>query len=644
LYGYRAFINRGLRLSPIVAAMITSSAWAVPPTFTDTAVSAGISYLQGPPLDPLATPEVSGMTGGAAAGDFDGDGWVDLFITRSNNTDILYRNLGNGTFADVSASAFGAGPVNAQTNGAAWADIDNDGDLDLYVTAINSAQHYLYINQGDGTFSEQAALRGASLSGNGTLFGTGVSFGDYDRDGYLDAFVADWRPNGAAPAGTPANARLLRNQGAANPGYFQDVTAAAGVAMDLVTGPNAGQSWSFSPRFSDLDTDGNPDLLIASDFGTSRLFWNNGDGTFTDGTAATGINTGWHDMGSTIGDVDGNGTLDWFVTNINYGSLPDADPNGNRLFLNNGGRSFTDATAAAGVRNGDWGWGAALFDYDNDGDLDLVHTNGFPDGDQYINDPMRFWTNDGTGVFTDAAAAAGLTDTGQGRGLLTFDYDNDGDLDLFIVRNGDSPILYRNDGGADNGYLRVKTIGTVSNRDGIGARITVTPDAALPGESIVFEVNAGSNYLSQSEFTATFGLGPGAATIDLVTIRWPSGIVQQFTDVAVNTTLNAVEMAVADDLNGDGFVGIDDLNIVLAAWNQAVPPGDPLADPSGDGFVGIEDLNMVLGNWNAGTPPNAEASGTVPEPGSLSLLLLCGMKLLTRRHRAPGRRGRTPAT
>jgi hypothetical protein len=587
-------------------------------TFTDVTATSGISYNQ---FSGSSSNTFTDMTGGAAAGDVDGDGLIDLFVTRLNATDILYRNKGDGTFEDVSLAA--GLTLNRPTNGAAFGDIDNDGDLDLYVTTTAHNRFYLYINNGSGVFTEQAVARGAQMTNNLGAYGQSAAFGDYDRDGYLDLVTGDWGTHAAF-----GSARLLKNQGAANPGYFTDTSAASGTNVFPTE-----TAFRFSPRFSDLNDDGLPDLTFAADFLTSQLFWNNGDGTFTDGTQAAGVGTDQNGMGSTIADFDGDGDLDWFVTAIK--AHPD-DPNplqdtGNRLYVNNGDGTFHDGTDAAGVRDVGWGWGTSFFDYDNDGDLDLIATNGW--GDYHADDRTTLWQNN-NGVFTNVSDASGITDNRQGRGLLTFDYDNDGDLDVFLVNNSSTPVLYRNDGGNDSDWLRVTTQGTVSNRNGIGAKITVDPDSSIVGDEMVREIDGGSNFLSMSEMTAHFGLGVAAGTVDSITIRWPSGIQQMFFNVAANTELLAVEAYLAGDLNGDGFVGIADLNIVLGNWNQNVTPGYHIwGDPSGDGFVGIEDLNEVLGNWNAGTPPPVFATD-IPEPGSVAVLLLALVPVGVKRFRA----------
>ncbi|WJW76302.1 FG-GAP-like repeat-containing protein [Thiohalobacter sp. IOR34] len=515
--------------------------------FTDVTLAAGIDYQQHQLPDPSPSfHQADYMSGAAAAGDYDNDGWVDLYVTRLDGPDLLYRNQGDGTFVDV-AAAVGITRGNG-SNGAAWADIDNDGDLDLYVTSLSDKRFYLYINDGKGGFTEEAAARGASIGGTDEHYGFSVTFGDYDGDGYLDIHTTEWRTDDLNPGAAASNSRLLRNQGSSRPGYFDDVTLSAGVSVDAVPGTAAG-TFSLASRFADLDQDGFQDLLITGDFGTSRLFWNNGDGTFTDGTQAANVGTDENGMGSALADFDGDGRIDWFVASIYDPENTCATASctwrgsGNRLFRNNGDRTFTDVTDSAGVRDGSWGWGASFIDYDNDGDQDLVLTNGmnFPNeatytlDDPFENDVMRFWENDGAGVFTEKAALVGLTDTASGKGLLTFDYDKDGDLDIFVVNNGGRPVLYRNDGGNANDWLRIECAG---HRTCIGVRVKVRVEPTSPEQ--VFEFNAGSNYLGQNEMVAHFGVGSGSRAIDQVQVVWPGGALQTMTRIPRNSTLKII--------------------------------------------------------------------------------------------------------
>ncbi|RIK79132.1 MAG: hypothetical protein DCC67_10850 [Planctomycetota bacterium] len=591
--------------------------------FTNATAAAGITHNSALPNCPTCGPTFAQeQSGGAAAGDFDGDGWVDLYVTRYFDSDVLYRNNRDGTFSDVTLTAFPGGVGNRQTNGAAWGDVDNDGDLDLAVATLNESRHLLYINDGLGRFAEEGATRGVHVTGEPLTSGTSVSMGDYDRDGYLDMYIAEWR--GFTADSIPAQARLFRNLGAEAPGHFSDVTASAGVAMDVVSWPLAGKSLSFTPRFSDLDRDGHTDIAVASDSKTTRLSWNNGDGTFVNGTAAAGIATGTNDMGFTLADFNRDGWLDWFVTSIGRGT--GVHPSGNRLFLNNGNRTFTDVTQAAGVREGGWGWGAEALDFDNDGDLDIAHTNGMgiaaPDRTMLLRHTGDF----AAPQFVDASAESGITDAGQGRGLLTLDYDRDGDLDLFIVNFGEPPILYRNDGGNAGNWIAIKTVGSQSNRDGIGAYVTLTPDVNQPGVVYVAEIDGSSSYLSQSEMTAHFGLGD-IATIDRIEIVWPSGYRQTLADVAVNQRITVAE-GLFSDFNGDEQVTAAD----LAAWGGRFgdsSTADPAGDADRDGDVDGADLLMwqrQFGRTVGGAAASAQAA--VPEASSAGVAMAGGVAAL----------------
>ncbi len=479
------------------------------------------------------------MTGGAAAGDFDGDGYVDLVITRLDDYDLLLRNRGDGTFEDVTRR-WGLDDFREATNGAVWGDIDNDGDLDLFITAVGGTRHWLFVNEGRNGFVEEGMKRGAALDTDDQRVGFSASFGDYDGDGWIDLHVTEWRPSQLVGEGS-TGVRLLRNRGAAAPGYFDDVTMEAGVNMVGVVSQTQDTltegTFAFASGFVDLDGDGLLDLTVASDFGTTRLFWNDGDGTFTDGTVMAWVGTAQNAMGLTFGDYDLDGDFDWFVTSVyqtSSGSPGTEGPgprDGNRLYRNEGNRRFSDRTDAANVRNGGWGWGAAFFDAENDGDLDLVMTNGMEVMPGQDADPMRYWENDGAGGFRSRSTVVGLDDRGDGKGLLVLDIENDGDLDILVLNNGAPPLLFRNESTGTGNWLRVTAEGVQSNRDGSGARVTVHAAGMLP---MVRQVGASTHFLGQSDERLHFGLG-GAERVSLE-VYWPaSGISTRYDDVAANS-------------------------------------------------------------------------------------------------------------
>ncbi len=612
----------GVAAVALLAIPVSPRARAV--TFTDVTTAAGISHVQSTPAGNATLPGTAFMTGGVAAGDFNNDGLTDLVFTRLGDTDILYRNLGGGVFEPRTTTAgFSAATL---TNGVVSGDIDNDGDLDLYMTGgAGDTRNYLYLNDGSGAFTDAGTLRNVALANGKARNGQGSSFGDYNNDGYLDLMVGDW--------GHPAadnQSRLFLNRGATQPGFFDDVTVAAG--LDVYRKDTA---YRFAPRFVDLDRDGHLDLTIASDFMTSQLFWNNGDGTFTDGTLPAGVGTDFNGMGTAFADYDGDGDLDWFITNItNAPENPGGAGGWNRLYRNNGGRTFTDVTQEAGVRDSRWSWGTTFFDADNDADADLIATNGW-NGIGWADDRTYFWTNDG-GVFTDVSDAAGITDTAQGRGLAHLDYDGDGDLDLVVVNHEGAPVLYRNNtmempGPAGSGaYLRLHTEGTASNRDGIGAFITVTADLADPDTRQVWEVDGGSSFLSQNEHTAHFGLGIFEGNVDLVTIEWPSGLVQHLHGTEANQTLTVVETDQAPaqgDVNFDGVLDSLDLDWLRVALDDPTlyaalfgVDAEESCDLNGDGNTDAGDTAHLLTTVLGGTIGDANLNGQV-EQGDLDAVL-----------------------
>lgn len=526
--------------------------------FVDVTDQAGIGQLQYTTPDCGSMPQCGpeSMSGGAAAGDYDNDGNVDLFVTRLDATPFLYRNKGDGTFEDkTAASGVDLGGKLLKSNSAGWGDVNNDGCLDLYVTAMRDVRNYLFMGDCKGHFTEEGVQRSATpVETKPTVFGMGMTFGDYDRDGFLDMFISEWRADFVRgrdtpwPQGTDHHNRLLKNNGAANPGTFTDVTKAAGIELSgRSKDPDFRGAFGFAPTLIDLNDDGWLDLAIAADFVSSGIWWNNQDGTFTDGTKSSGVGTDEAGMGSTFGDYDQDGRIDWFITAI-FDACKDCGRShaidGNRLYHNDGNKTFSDRTDRAGVRDGAWGWGATFIDYNNDSWLDIAHTAGFhmpgmPHIDRFRNDPTFFQRNNGDGTFTEIGEEVGIRDSKDGRGLLALDYNNDGAMDLLLVQHGLKPRLFKNDGGSKNGWVNVKAVGSKAPRDGVGARIRVTYDKSkAPLEGVV---TAGDNFQSMNPLLQHFGVGSGKAKITEVRVSWPSGCAQIFRDVERNTTVEARE-------------------------------------------------------------------------------------------------------
>jgi hypothetical protein len=539
-------------------------------TFTDVTEAAGLDE----PHGGTATGEAA-MTAGAAVADVDADGDLDVFLTRVGRANRLLLNDGSGQFEDASERAgLGGSASAAGSSAAAFVDVDADGDLDLVVTGAGAASTSLLLNDGDGVFSDATTGSGLddlpSLPEGRDAQMHGITVADYDRDGRLDLLMTHWDdviPAALADAGddlrpddqgsivcarrdwlaergfpraegAPANrGRLYRNEGG---GRFRDVSTELGLPFDEVLG--------FTGSFSDVDGDGWDDLLLTGDFCTSRLFRNVEGTRFEDVTAAAGVGTDENGMGSVVTDLNGDGHPDWFVTSI--GPVDDAPAplslgggfgsSGNRAYLNRGDGTFVDATDQLGVRNGGWGWGAAIEDFGNDGRLGVVMTNGYSIGEDDDRspgapavDPLMLWLLDDEGS-TQVGEAAGLVDTGLGRALVPFDMDRDGDLDLLVANHGDSPRLYRNDTPSRH-WLVVQLDDPASpgNRHGVGARVTVTPRG---GEPITRWIVGGGSYESQVPTEVHLGLG-GVDEVERVEVRWPDGAAQVVDDVAADQVL-----------------------------------------------------------------------------------------------------------
>jgi hypothetical protein len=574
-----------LRIAMVVAAALTGASVASPPSFTNVTATAGVGVSH-------STTGFSGSAwaGGGAVGDFNRDGRMDLFLISGgtgNRADYLFINNGNGTFSDR-AEAWGLTTVH-RGKSAAVGDIDNDGWLDLFVTSAgpigtpSAGQHKLYRNNGNGTFTNIAASAGVAFADpSAESAWTGV-FGDYDLDGDLDLFVG-----GYAGTASSTEQHLFRNNGNLT---FTDVTRASGILnTPLPIAANAA-------RFVDLDGDRWPELVVIADFKGSQYFGsacfkNNGDGTFTDMTIAAGLGKEQNGMAQAILDVDNDGLLDLYATSIDSAPVL----TGNQLYRNQGNGTFSEIGHAASVYAGGYGWGAVGVDVNNDGWEDLVETNGDASpASAFYNIPSKLWVNNGDLTFAEVATESGLIFTQKGRAVMRLDYDADGDQDIVIVRNNGPVALFRNDlsDAADTHWLRILLNTHAAEGlapDGIGAAVRVTAG----GVERMRVMDCGASYLATSELSAHVGLG-SATSVDGVTIEWPNGVVQSVGPLATNQTIS-IDYAPPPpscpaDLDADALVGASDLALVLGAW------GTSAGDIDGDGLTASSDLAVLLGAW-----------------------------------------------
>jgi hypothetical protein len=498
--------------------------------------------------------------GGAAFVDYDGDGWPDIFLVngwrlegfgdQAPPTNKLYRNKHDGTFEDVTKKA--GLERSGWGQGVCAGDFDNDGHVDLFVTYWG--QNVLYHNNGDGTFRD--VTEAAGLKSPRVRWGSGCAFLDYDRDGRLDLFVANYvdfdlrtatepgtnpRCNfkgltvNCGPRGLKGESDLLfHNQGN---GTFSDVSEKAGIAR--IRG-----NYGLGVLTGDFDNDGWPDIYVANDTNASLLFHNRHDGTFEEigvpaGCAYDADGKEVSGMGVSAADYDGDGWLDIFKTN--FSDEPAS------LYHNGGDGNFVEAGLEAGIgRNQKWlGWGCGFFDYDNDSwpDIFLVNGHVYPEVDHAnlglsFRQPKVLYRNHEGTHFEDISAQAGasVTAPAAGRGCAFGDFDNDGRMDIIINNMNDIPALLRGNCRDQNHWLAVRTIGRKSNRSGIGARVY-----CLAGKRRQMdEVRSGGSYLSQNDLRVHFGLGT-AVRAESVRVQWPSGIVDVVRDVKADQVITVVE-------------------------------------------------------------------------------------------------------
>ena len=526
-------------------------------TFVDATDEAGIRFRHSSGTRSSLLPEDMGS--GAAFADIDNDGDIDLYIVniprpltqdaRANSqTNVLYRNNGDGTFTDITDSA-GVGDQ-GYGMGCVFADYDGDGNLDLYVT--NYGANILYRNNGDSTFTNVTKMAGVACE----LWSTGAAFADVDRDTDLDLYVCNYvtydlekleqMQAESLQSGKPVPSALnphvfepqdnvfYRNNG---DGTFTDVTAEIGVA--------APGGRSMQCIFSDFDNDNDLDLYVANDTSVNYVYHNDGNGVFADVSNESWAADFRGSMGLTAGDYDADGDTDLFMShwvdeeNALYRNLLKEDPSSGHIrFVD---ESYSAMLAEVSIKQ--IGWGTALFDYDNDADLDIFVTNGstfqeLGNPEVLIPQADALYRNNGDGTFTDVSGTTGIEalPARVGRGATFGDYDNDGDVDIFIVNNHAPATLLRNDGGNRNRWLHIELVGTDGNRNAIGAKIQlITTDRTQ-----IREIYAGDSYMSANSFIAEFGLGD-ATQIETLQVTWLNGETKALHNIPTNQRVRVTQ-------------------------------------------------------------------------------------------------------
>jgi len=509
--------------------------------FTDIAAQAGIKFAHYRGNDGIPiNREIFGP--GVCVADFDGDGYQDIYFINGRDLyergisarNALYRNNGDGTLTDVTEKA--GVPGTGYGFGCVWGDYDNDGFPDLFVTQYG--RNILYHNNGDGTFTDVTQKARVAGTESGTVFHSSATFFDYDRDGRLDLYVGGYVNLDSGPrycifAGARTSCPPAAYSGSANilyhnngDGTFTDVTASSGISEP--------RGKNLAVGAADYDNDGWPDLFVAND-GLPAYLFHNEHGKFneigmTAGMALAGLGNTMAAMCISLGDYDNDGWLDLFVSDFQRST--------DHVFHNDGKGGFLDVSHQSGVAGPTFSvlsFGGGFFDYDNDGWLDLFIANGhvYPEVEQvqpsiHFKQINTLFHNEGNGRFVETTklAGSGFNRPYVSRGVAFVDLDNDGFVDIVVSNNGDPPLLLHNGGGNGNHYVNFRLVGTKSNRDAIGARIRVVAG----GLSQIREIAAGGSYLSQSDLRANFGLGK-VSRVQSVEINWPSGHRQFFHDI-----------------------------------------------------------------------------------------------------------------
>jgi len=562
-------------------------------TFTDDAIQAGLGNAQR-----ITAPggRYGVMSGGGVAGDFNNDGYDDIFMLSGGGiADYLFINNQDSTFTDQ-ASQYGIDLLQ-YTFGASAADFNNDGYLDIFVTSFGDAAnqavagaHKLYMNNGPDANGQYSFTNVAEQVGVNRLYenvkdGLGSAWGDYDLDGDLDLFICGYNELRVCN-------RIFRNNGPDASGQysFTDVTIESGISALGIRG--------FLPQLVDMNNDRYPELILIGDSGTSKFFINNGDGTFSDHTIqARGIETA-NGMGVDVGDINNDGLLDIYITSITY---PTTNGPGNVLLIQNEDQSFDNTALDNGTSMGHWGWGTLLLDLDHDGDRDILETNGFLG--TFADDAAVIFENvEGGVVFNEVATESGFIHTRQGRGMVRLDLENDGDLDIAIFNNNANLSFYRNElitdaTPADKNWIRIKL--DTRARDslapgGIGAMIKIITGT----DTQLLPMHCGSNHASASPIEVHTGLG-ASSTIDAIRIEWPDGSFTTRTNVPANQVLTINASSHPADYTNDGFVNADDVFSFLKTFSA----NNLVADHNGDMTLNYFDISSFIADYmNALSP------------------------------------------
>ena len=545
------------------------------------------------------------LSGGIAAGDYDGDGDVDLYVVGGDlDPNSLYENQGDGTFLDTTEEATPV--ITHKGSGPAFGDIDGDGDLDLFLGAVDGSRYYMLENR-DGAFFDETSGSGIELTASQTVSAT---FFDYDSDGHLDLFLAHW---GVSRESGDDTETVWRNRG---DGTFGSAGIDTGIAAHIIQGDT---DTTFTLNLGDIDGDGDGDLLMTADRGRSQVFLNNGDGSFAR-TTDPDVIVDQAGSGAVLADYDNDGDLDWFVSSNYSLDITDGDRIGNRLYRNTGAGEFEDATDAANVADGGWGWGTCAADFDNDGNLDIFQVNGWGEelGKDFGDDPVRLFYSQGDGTFEERAADFGLDDAGQGRGVACFDAERDGDIDIVLTNaSADHIVYYRNDTDNDHHYLGVKVKALGGNTFGVGALVEARTSDGVQ----IRTVGGGNNYASHDPLEAHFGLG--AATTADIRVVWPDGEVSRENDVAADQIvtleqpLPRLRLGVRQG-RGTGFytegdaVEIEALQPIsgyyFSHWSSSGGGAFQDAFSTSTTFVMPADSVTITANYVPGVPPDEDFS------------------------------------